>query len=38
MTAVEKRPAFESPAELVPLLRTLSERYARAAAGGRVDA
>jgi predicted DNA-binding transcriptional regulator YafY len=27
----------ESPAELVPLLRTLSERYARAAAGGRVD-
>ena len=28
----------ESPAELVPLLRTLSERYARAAAGGRVDA
>lgn len=27
----------ESPAELVPLLRTLSERYARAAEGGRVD-
>ena len=27
----------ESPTELVPLLRTLSERYARAAAGGRVD-
>jgi predicted DNA-binding transcriptional regulator YafY len=27
----------ESPSELVPLLRTLSERYARAAAGGKVD-
>jgi predicted DNA-binding transcriptional regulator YafY len=27
----------ESPAELVPLLRTLAERYARASAGGRLE-
>ena len=27
----------ESPPELVPLLRTLSERYARAADGGRLE-